>query len=440
MISTSGLHIDQAPPLNIPFRFFGTAPLFLLLGGAALLFWGDDLLVTPLAPPTIVLTHLAVLGWLAMVMVGAMYQMIPVLAGLPMPWIGLAPWVHGLLCLGLLALVAEIGLGLHRWLLLVASAGLGGAVGLFLLQTGVALYRSPVRHPTVTAMAIAATSLAGVLALGGLFLGEYAHGFFDLDRQALVGIHLLWGLLGWVGTLILGVSMQVLPMFYVMPAYPPATGRRVLAWWSFTLLLLPASLLVTPEQPLLLWAAALPGVAALGLHVRTLASLAAARQRRILDATYRFWLLGGACVVLALGLLALWPVWPGDGLRFLFGVLFLWGGATSIILGMLHKIIPFLVWFHRYSSLAGLVDIPMMDDLVPAPMARGHVPLHATVLFLLAGAIVWPALLPLAGLGLILSGATLAWLLAFALGQPVPEKPDLPDFASFFKDLPPPAS
>ena len=32
---------------------------------------------------------------------------------------------------------------------------------------------------------------------------------------------------------------------------------------------------------------------------------------------------------------------------------------------MLYKIVPFLIWFHRFSSLVGQVRVPLLKDLLP---------------------------------------------------------------------------
>ncbi|MBF0286130.1 MAG: hypothetical protein HQL51_16915, partial [Magnetococcales bacterium] len=190
MFTTSGLHVDQAPPLSIPMRFFGSAPLFMILGGMALAGWGAALLGYPLLGETVATVHLATLGWIAMVMFGAMYQMIPVLAGVPVPWLGLAPWVHGLMVAGVISLFVSIGMNGHRWFYITASLGLGGGVMLFLVPIAVALSQAPSRHPTVWAMRLAALCLLITLGFGAIFLGEYAHGFLPLDREAMVGSHL----------------------------------------------------------------------------------------------------------------------------------------------------------------------------------------------------------------------------------------------------------
>ncbi|MBF0455432.1 MAG: hypothetical protein HQL72_11530 [Magnetococcales bacterium] len=442
MFSTGGLSIDQAPPIHLPFRFFATAPLFLVLAGLAALFGGEDLLSTPLVPQTVALVHLAVLGWVMMVMFGAMYQMIPVLASLPVPWPQGVPWVHGLLVMGVVTMALGIGTDLHPWLLLFASLGLGGAIGLFIIPISIALYRAPSQHPTVYAMRISTLSLVGVLAMGALFLGEYSHGFYDFNREALIGVHLTWGLFGWVGTLIMGVSFQVLPMFYMTPDFPTNRAFLLIKAWTASLILLPLVLFYWPEEPLLIWLSALPGMGALLVYGWEMKKMLSQRKRVRVDLTYRFWLLGFASAFVALILMALWPGVESDLLRMLFGLFYIFGWTTSILLGMLYKIIPFLVWFHRFSRLAGLVTIPMMDDLLPQTVVRSHFPLHLATLTLLFLAITLESLIltQLAGIGLVLSGGLLAYAIWFSLSIEAPEAPEMPDFNAFFKEMETPST
>ncbi|MBF0446802.1 MAG: hypothetical protein HQL67_01230 [Magnetococcales bacterium] len=434
MFSTGGLSIDQAPPLHLPMRFFATAPLFMIMAGVLTLTLGTEILSTPLMPTTITLVHLVVLGWILMVMFGALYQMIPVLASLPVTRPGLIPWVHGLLVMGIITFALGLTTDLHPWMLLFASLGLGGSILLFIIPVAIALYRAPSQHPTVTAMALATLALFATLTMGGIFLGEYAHGFYDFNREALIGVHLVWGLLGWMGTLIIGVSFQVLPLFYMTPDFPKKRAFLLLTLWTATLILLPLALFYQPENIRLLWLASGPGIAALILYGLTIKTMLQQRKRVRIDLTYRFWLLGFASTLIAFGLMALWPEQDLTQLRILFGIFYILGGVTSILLGMLYKIIPFLVWFHRFSRLAGLMEIPMMDDLLPEQAVRYHFPLHLSSLlaFALAAALESALFTTLAGLSLALSGALLAYTIWHALAIKPPEAPEVPDFSSFF--------
>ena len=78
-------------------------------------------------------------------------------------------------------------------------------------------------------------------------------------------------------------------------------------------------------------------------------------KRRVLEYTPKFWLLGMGLLLLASIFFAL-----GEFLAFLVSfVLFF----SSIILGMMQRIVPFLVWFHL--SGFGLKDAPLMFEIIP---------------------------------------------------------------------------
>ena len=75
------LSFDQAPPLAVPPRFFLTAPLFLMLAGFLLLWQGEAALASRWAPATVALVHLFTVGFLLQVMLGALFQLLPVAVG-----------------------------------------------------------------------------------------------------------------------------------------------------------------------------------------------------------------------------------------------------------------------------------------------------------------------------------------------------------------------
>ncbi|WP_130471347.1 hypothetical protein [Candidatus Magnetaquicoccus inordinatus] len=417
MLPGSGLHIDQAPPLSVPFRFFATAPFFLLLCGLVLLQEGGSLLSAPLLPETVALVHLITLGWIATVMFGAMYQMIPVLGGGPVPWVKGSRWVHGMLIVGVLSLVLEVGIGLHRWLLLLASFSLAGAVILFIIPVGLTLFRAHVVHPTLWAMRLAILNLLAVLIMGLIFLGEYAHGFLAIDRHAMIGVHLIWGLFGWVATLMIGVSFHVLPMFYMMPPFPRERAYTILIGLAVTWVLLPTAMLLWDPLPFwAAWLAASPALAALLLYGKIMLELFQQRRRKKWDVTLRLWQVGYLGGSLAVLVMWMWPLFSADRLRYLFAVLFLFGFVSSIIMGMLYRIIPFLTWFHRYSSRAGQPGVPMMEDLTP-PSGQWQLRNQwaGLVLFVAAMLSGWDPLLRLAGVSLIVAALLLWYLLYFAL-------------------------
>lgn len=75
-------------------------------------------------------------------------------------------------------------------------------------------------------------------------------------------------------------------------------------------------------------------------------------------------------------------------LAFGYGVLALFGWVSVMIVGMTYKIVPFLVWHHRYSDLVGLRPVPPATQLLGALLPQtGFWLLHAATVTLTAGMI-----------------------------------------------------
>lgn len=102
-----------------------TAPLFGLLASLLLLYDGPHLLMNRWYPSTLALTHLITLGFITMVMFGAMLQLLPVLAGSPVPRpIFVSSTLHILLTLGTLSLASGFITG-WAWMMVSALILLG---------------------------------------------------------------------------------------------------------------------------------------------------------------------------------------------------------------------------------------------------------------------------------------------------------------------------
>jgi heme/copper-type cytochrome/quinol oxidase subunit 1 len=79
-----------------------------------------------------------------------------------------------------------------------------------------------VKFLTSTVKAMRLFSLAGIITLFlGLYLAfSHATLEFNTHYYSFVFLHILFGLFGFALLLIMGVSFQVFPMFYVAPDFP----------------------------------------------------------------------------------------------------------------------------------------------------------------------------------------------------------------------------
>ncbi len=400
-MNTAGLSLEQAPPFGVVLRFFLTAALFGIIAGALIATGGADLLLGRYHPHTIALIHLLTLGVMAMVMIGALFQMLPVIAGVVLPKVRLlGRLIHAVLLAGILCLCGGlyfgcgglIGLG---GLLLVAALGGFSAAALG------GLFRVVYVGVTVQMMRLALVALL-VTALMGAFLAQlHAAQTLSAFSLQLAQLHASWALAGWTALLILGVAQQVLPMFYVTPPYPRFC-RRVTGWLIFFSLI---AALLAPLQSLATIGVLL-GLLMLG---GTTLLRISQRKRKITDASLRYWQLSMISLLLALPLIVLdHPLATS-----LAALLFIGGFALGLINGMIYKIVPFLSWFHLSSGAHP--DTPMMHDFIPRRAAHGQLWLHTAALVLLAAGLFMPMLAPPGGALLAAAYALLFYHLIHAV-------------------------
>ncbi|MCL4758341.1 MAG: hypothetical protein KJZ96_08325 [Rhodocyclaceae bacterium] len=373
------LGYDAAPALSAPLRFFVTAPLFGVVAGLMLLVH-PELLESRWTPGALALTHLVTVGFMLMVMVGALFQILPVVAGAVLPATRvLATIVHGLLGSGAIALVW--GLAAMQPVALTAAVWLlGSGFATFVAAAAYALVRAPVPQATPRDLRLALIALTIAILLG-LTLAMILTGELALPLFPLLKLHVGWAWLGGVGTLLAATSWVVVPMFQITPPYPQVLTR----FWAMSAvgLLVLWSAAVLGGFPLLESALAVALALVAGVFIVTTLHLQRRSRRSTPDTTFRAFqlgmgsLIGGILCVLAAHHLdhAAWAV--------LAGVLILHGGFVSIMLGMLYKIVPFLAWLHLTQDK---IKAPNMKKLQPDQPVRRQFHTHVGAFVLLIAA------------------------------------------------------
>jgi hypothetical protein len=383
------LSFDDSPPLSVPLRFFLTSPLFGVAAALVLLWHGAAALSSRWALPTLALTHLITLGFLAMSMCGALLQILPVVAGVNV----LAPKktssiVYHALLLGSILLVAGF---LFPLPFLYRAAG--PTLGLAFLWLLVAVYPglrtcSPGNAAaTIHTIRLALLSLLVTVCLGLALVSSFGWQL-PLPVMRITDVHAAWGLVGWVGLLLFGVGFQVIPMFQATPVYPysatsPLAGlvAVLLGAWSLAALSEDSSMAALRGLVAIIILGALVGFGLVTLR------LLQKRRRPEAEATTLFWRLSMA------SLLACGPAYlvPMESKPLLLGVLLMLGCAFSAVNGMLYKIVPFLLWYHLQSR-SGLdrKAVPSLRELLPDRAAKQQFWLHVASLVLLLFAVALP--------------------------------------------------
>lgn len=404
-----GLSLDQAPPFSAPLRFFLTAPLFMVAIGILLMLFDPTLALTRHSLESIVLIHALALGFASMVMVGALTQMLPVLAGVKYPKaLEFATLVHFAFLIG----IALFLYGYYFYqpeFILVASLLLLLSLGVFAVTTLVLLLKARAATATIWAMRLSTLAFLLTILLGAHLLASHGLGTMGERHGVLAVMHLSAGGIGWMLLLIIGVAFQVVPMFWVTSVFSSFCQKFVVPL-SFGLVLL-----IALDQTAL---AMLPGwllgillFIPMGSFSLTTIRKLRTRKRKLPDVAINYWMLSMVSL-LASGIVLIAHHAIGINLESPLFILFGFGFVASVITGMLYKIVPFLAWFHLTSQ--GIMEVPTIREMIPQTRIQWQWRLYLGALTLLLLSPLLTELLKPAGLLLSLSYGLLFWNLAKA--------------------------
>jgi uncharacterized membrane protein len=382
--------------------YFAVALAF-LVGGQAMMVFGFGYPVAGLrAPETLVLVHTVAIGWLGLLMSGALLQFVSVLVARPLSGGRLALPVLALIVAGLLCLLS----GFQA----LAGGGDGAShalpAGAVLLGTGFALliaifaatlWRARPLPLPARFVAVGLASLAGTAALGSSFAFTHSGWLLGDGAAALlangVSLHASLGLGGWMTFTAMGVSYRLLAMFMLSPESEHATQNLV--WWAGAMALAvvagaaPVTIFLDAGAPEMLLLAAALGVVAVAVYGADVLRIYRRRKRRVMELNSRV-SLGAfaalAATIAALGFVALTN--PGESGVAALIYLAVFGWLTGLGLAQLYKIVPFLTWLECYGPVLGRVPTPRVQDLVDESRA-----MRWFMLFFVAVAVATSALL-----------------------------------------------
>lgn len=351
----------RAPSATLPLAYLVAAALAFVLAAAGVPWLARELAGHYYHPRLLALTHVVTLGWVTLTILGASYQLIPVVLERPLASERLARWQLVVAVLGVVGMVAHFFIGEWSGLAwsaaMTAAALLAHVVNVALSMRGLTTWSFTARLVGLALAGLAATALVGT-ALGLDRVWKFLPGLFYPNLHA----HVHLALLGWVLPMVLGVAARVYPMFLL--AREPGGWAGALQWWGL-LLGVPAVVVgLVLDSPLTL-AGALAVAAAVGGHLAWVLDMLQTRRRPALDWGLRFAVAGTAFIVPAslLGLALALDLAGGPRAALAYGVLAFGGWASLTIVGMMLKIVPFLVWYRVYAPHAGRAPVPTLAEL-----------------------------------------------------------------------------
>jgi hypothetical protein len=380
-----------APSVSLPLRF-------MLTGLVALFFAAGWIIAKPAILASyhynqyvIAATHLVVLGFICTVVMGAMYQLVPVALETKLYSERLAKWQFAFHVVGFVGMVWMFNVWDMKQVGHFGSV-LAVGVGLLVYNMVRTLWRVPKWNVVATAITAALvwfslTIFVGLCIAAAKCAYESTEGLAAADgvKEMLTGLqvvakvvsrfdaigamhaHAHLGVVGFFVMLIVGVSYRLIPMFTLTEVQSKPRAALSILLLNFGLAGSVVTILLRSPLKLMFTVITVGGLVFFGLELR---AMLRARKRPGLDWGLKTFLVAVAMLI-PVCLLALVLSWPGlplnqffSMLENVYGFLGLFGVVTLAILGMLHKILPFLVWFGVYSPHVGRAQLPLTSHMV----------------------------------------------------------------------------
>ena len=327
------------------------------------------------------ITHLLVLGWITMVIFGALYQLLPVIMQVKLYSETLAKISFLLLGIGTILLSFAFWQFSFDTVMFIASSFIVTSVGLFVANVLLTAYSS---NKKVIESAFIVSSVIWLLltVLAGLILAiNLSRPFLKVSHIELLKLHAHAGLVGWFIQLIIGVSSKLLPMFMV--SHHMNTKKLNFPFYAINIGLPTGIVSLFLQFKIGVVFSVVLVVLGIVSYMLFLVKAYKMRVKKQLDIGMKQSALSFAILVIPLFLIFTLLL----NFNFLktltlplsvaYGSAIVIGFITSLVMGQTYKTLPFIVWLKVYRGKVGKVILPLPKDLYSEKVAIAQVWLFA---------------------------------------------------------------
>ncbi len=355
---------DFAPPFKLIAPYFIIGAIFFVFS-IALLFGFDVSKLSSMDSIALSWVHIFLLGFVMMIIFGAMAQLVPVVLEVGHFAVELYYIIYPLLLIGTILM----GYGFMSSPALLPYGGIVVLISLliFVLETFLTISKVKKLNLVMTSVLLANTFLFLGLIFGILMALGYA-GTIQVDIVSLLKAHVYLVLGGYVGITIMGMSLILLPMFWLSHSFSWKPVKYALWMMSIGVVLVMLSSIL--DSFILAYTGYLFSMMALVMYFYQIYVIYKTRVRLDNDIYLHSLLFSYASLLLSIIMGFIYLVNPSEELLLTIGWVLFLGYITFIITGHLYKIVPFLVWYERFSPLIGKEKVPMLADMVPKVSAK----------------------------------------------------------------------
>lgn len=368
---------DFAPPFKLIAPYFIIGVLFYLLS-SIFAFSLDISSIGYLSPSVIAWVHLFLLGFIMMTIFGAMAQLVPVVLENGHFAVDLYYIIWPLLLFGTLMMAY----GFIFSPLVLPFGGLTVLIAMltFLFDTFMTIRKIEKKLNFTMISVIIANIFLLLGVVFGIVLALGYSGMISINLTDLLKGHVYLVVMGYIVTTIFGLSMVLIPMFGLSHHFSWRPIKTALVLMSIGVLSVAISSLF--DLLALSYLGYLLSALSLLLYVFQMFVLYQTRARKEHDVYVKSLYVSLTSLVSSFLLCIFYIFSKSEAMILVTGWLIFTGFFGFMISGHLYKIVPFLVWFERFSPLVGREKVPMLADMIPIKSANFQVLFSALGVFI----------------------------------------------------------
>ncbi len=347
---------DFAPPLKLIAPFFHFGVIFYLLSMLALLFFEPTFSYQQMDVAGWI--HLFLLGFVMMIIFGAMAQLIPVVLEVGHVVVDVYYVILPLLALG--AVVMVFGFWLMPALLPYGGLLVLIAMIIFAFENIATLNKTELKTLTVDTVAWSnGYLLLGILTGFAIALG--LSGDLGINVSLMLKAHVYAVLGGYVVLTIMGLSLTLIPMFSLAHGFDETAVKRAFKLIISSVAVVFAGAVLGFEWLMMLgYALSFAGIFFYMWQIYIIAKLTV---RKELDVWAKSIIFAFVTLILSIILSIVYFITDIESILHASIWFLLLGFVSFFIIGHLYKIVPFLVWFERFAPLVGKEKVPMLHEM-----------------------------------------------------------------------------
>lgn len=342
--------------------FFITAAIFFLVFSILLFATGNEILGHYFQPKVLAIVHTLALGWGTMIIMGAAYQLVPVIFETNLKYPTLSFLSYILLTLGTSLLVYCFWFFKTNFLLILAGSLITLSSYLYFIIVWLTSKDTDKNFEFNLYWMLSAFWFCFTTTVGLLLAINLVESFMTKSHLDILKLHAHAGFIGWFLQLILGAAAKMIPMFLL-----GKSDKKSFLFISIILINVGLLLFLVDayRNQISFFSLIFGGIIFLGFisWLIFIIDCFKNRLRKKVDIPMKHTFISFACLINAFLTSPLVIQYESGNWVTLYGTWIFLGWITGIILGMTFKTLPFIIWNLAYKNLNGNVKVPLPKDL-----------------------------------------------------------------------------